>query len=750
MVEIRDLTVHTVETDLLTDSVIKEFMQSEIPYFVLLKQGKYDGVYIREYNTIVTDTVKCEWGGVKSLQSIRSYFFDYENRGKLLAIVDDEGYLQTFFAWNQRVEYDESYIESCKMEILNVLQKGYHVVLEDWDEYTAEYIHFLAQQEKFSNQIFLSGKNWELSFYYGKYKTLDKRRKEVLLNKKGIFYDTEEKEVYPLKSMKEPYLHKSIYFYLGLKSLHYDEAYLNAVRYLCTFHNRPDGFCKLGNWKGFQALLGRNVEDLEQITERSDVVIVVLESEMDEVKRYVREKQLVKYEKLFWPDVKQIENDVFQTWGTDALCHKLKQYLCWSDIRMLHKNRKNVDDIPGILSWEFNQEKTPEKYKVYMENVNKHVCLYSMDKLYEAPINMTSFWMLINLQEMLEKKKKVILYGIKSHYTNMWMQIMRMLGISFMIMDDEEAEEWNGYHVECISELAYLEKNNLLVVLNQPYQDFLRAREQLKVYGIFMESHNCISVYEQIDRIDRTDLMIDVCAGPFFGIPGEQGFPGYHLIGDKNGQSFKIMILGGSTSDSANYQYSSWPEELYYILRKQGKKAVIYSGGKAGFYSMQELSKVLRDAREIKPDIIISFSGVNDAGVAESSGRYVNGVNGTIIGYLKNKFEYWLDNEKMMQQEAERQNAKFYCFAQPIFYLNEKFRQYEVSKFFAMDFQNSPDVCSDWRQRVKEVKDYPWFIDVMDILDDNLEVFFDMCHVTTEGNRMIAQHVYEHIKDDIK
>lgn len=165
---------------------------------------------------------------------------------------------------------------------------------------------------------------------------------------------------------------------------------------------------------------------------------------------------------------------------------------------------------------------------------------------------------------------------------------------------------------------------------------------------------------------------------------------------------------------------------------------------------MQELSKVLRDAREIKPDMIISFSGLNDAGVSELSAGYVNGVNGIMSGYTNNKFEYWLDNEKMIWQEAERQNAKFYCFAQPIFYLNEKFRQYEVSKFFAIDFKNSPDICSDWRQRVKEVKGYPWFIDAMDILDDHLEVFFDMCHVTTEGNRIIAQHIYEYIKDDIR
>lgn len=579
---------------------------------------------------------------------------------------------------------------------------------------------------------------------------IEKRKKEILLNKEGIFYWTEEKEVYPLKRMKEIYYHKSVYFYFGLKSLNFDLAYINMIWFLCTFHNRPDGFYKLGRGKGFESLLGRKVENLEQFEGRPDVVIVILDDELDEVKKFVPEKQLVKYEKLFHTDVSMARNGLFQTWGTDEICSKIKKWLFWTDIQILYKNRKDIDDVPGILPWEYLNEKSPEKYAGYMKNVNKNALRYSVNKLYEAPINMSAYWVIINLQEMIEKKKQVVLYGIKSHYTNMWMQILRMLDVSFSIMDDNGNHEWNGYCVECVSELAFLDKSNMLVILNQPYEDFLHAAERIKVYSFSMENHNCISVYEQINRINRTDIMIDVCAGAFFGVSGVRGKSGYCLLGDNSNNSYKIITIGGSTSDSANYQYSSWPEELFQILKKQGKRVTIYSGGVAGFYSMQELSKVLRDAREIKPDMIISFSGVNDAGIAELSAGYVNGVNGAMSGYINNKFEYWLDNEKMMQQEAERQNAKFYCFAQPIFYLNEKFRQYEVSKFFAMDFENSPDICSDWRQRVKEVKGYPWFIDAMDILDDHLEVFFDMCHVTTEGNKIIAQYIYEHIKDDIR
>ena len=63
MVEILNLTIHTIEISQMTGSVMKDFMKSKIPYLVLQNQGKYAGVYIREYNQVITDAVKCEWGG---------------------------------------------------------------------------------------------------------------------------------------------------------------------------------------------------------------------------------------------------------------------------------------------------------------------------------------------------------------------------------------------------------------------------------------------------------------------------------------------------------------------------------------------------------------------------------------------------------------------------------------------------------------------------------------------------------------
>ena len=53
-------------------------------------------------------------------------------------------------------------------------------------------------------------------------------------------------------------------------------------------------------------------------------------------------------------------------------------------------------------------------------------------------------------------------------------------------------------------------------------------------------------------------------------------------------------------------------------------------------------------------------------------------------------------------------------------------------------------------KKVMDIKGYPWFVNLMDILEEHLEVFFDRSHITTEGNQIIAVHIYEHIKDDIK
>jgi lysophospholipase L1-like esterase len=84
----------------------------------------------------------------------------------------------------------------------------------------------------------------------------------------------------------------------------------------------------------------------------------------------------------------------------------------------------------------------------------------------------------------------------------------------------------------------------------------------------------------------------------------------YVVFGKINNTNKRIMILGGSTSDSTMFTHS-WAEELF-NLRKE-KNLTIYNGGVAGYSSTQELFKLIRDIGTIKPDLVIIYDGFNEA-----------------------------------------------------------------------------------------------------------------------------------------
>lgn len=90
------------------------------------------------------------------------------------------------------------------------------------------------------------------------------------------------------------------------------------------------------------------------------------------------------------------------------------------------------------------------------------------------------------------------------------------------------------------------------------------------------------------------------------------GFVVYKKQGQKIDRPV-ILALGGSTTDGVNFGHS-WPEHLARILSEKGLPGTVLNGGTGGYSTNQELLKLIRDGLTFKPDIIISFSGVNDRG----------------------------------------------------------------------------------------------------------------------------------------
>jgi hypothetical protein len=88
------------------------------------------------------------------------------------------------------------------------------------------------------------------------------------------------------------------------------------------------------------------------------------------------------------------------------------------------------------------------------------------------------------------------------------------------------------------------------------------------------------------------------------------GFAVYSKKGPTELDHPVILTMGGSTTDGARGS-GSWPEELSKLLATRGISATVVNGGTSGYSTNQELLKLVRDGLEFKPDIVISYSGVN-------------------------------------------------------------------------------------------------------------------------------------------
>lgn len=74
-----------------------------------------------------------------------------------------------------------------------------------------------------------------------------------------------------------------------------------------------------------------------------------------------------------------------------------------------------------------------------------------------------------------------------------------------------------------------------------------------------------------------------------------------------------ILALGGSTTDGIRAGHS-WPEELAKIMKEKRYSGTVINGGIGGYSTNQELLKFIRDGLELSPDVVISYSGINDRG----------------------------------------------------------------------------------------------------------------------------------------
>ena len=375
------------------------------------------------------------------------------------------------------------------------------------------------------------------------------------------------------------------------------------------------------------------------------------------------------------------------------------------------------------------------------------------------------FW--IVLMDFYEKKK-IILYGV-NEFTFQLIRLFELLEVQVAYCVDhvinQEKLEMQGQNIKYreIYELAYEDMSDKIVYV-------VKVEEKEK--GIENGDYTILeklglTFFKEIRIFDSSVFAIrNVRVEPDYGIKRDDlldytyiykkssyQYPGYIVLGDESKAKKRILILGGSTSDVGLYEsfIKSWPE----FLAEKMEDAVIFCGAVCAYDSKQELLKLLRDGKQIKPDTVISYSGFNDVSQTHTEGfpylrkRLTDQMQKQEVFGIKTastRAEEWIESENMMRIIANAYGAEFIGIFQPVL-SNKINKSFNEKVIYAWSKELSWMQLKDFEDYQKETQELicksPGLYDMTDLFqDETQEMFRDVCHLKEAGNRFLANAVY--------
>ncbi len=255
---------------------------------------------------------------------------------------------------------------------------------------------------------------------------------------------------------------------------------------------------------------------------------------------------------------------------------------------------------------------------------------------------------------------------------------------------------------------------------------------------------------------------------------------GFQIYGNiENEHAYRIMTLGGSTTDPTEGNNKSWPEQLYEGLRTDYPDIVVINGGLAGYASNMELLKLIRDGLRYKPDMLLTFDGFNDVNFScvcenypllhpyakktfdriEKNGNFAPDTLGLrspsrlVYGMAEQNADYeiYIRNLRMIHSIAEEFGMIHIGFLQPMFSIGKPIIDEESDSFYK-EITREYAYILDRMQLFKEnvalwLMQKEYMHDLTPIFDNKPHMYYDICHATDEGNAVIAQNIEIYVRE---
>lgn len=277
--------------------------------------------------------------------------------------------------------------------------------------------------------------------------------------------------------------------------------------------------------------------------------------------------------------------------------------------------------------------------------------------------------------------------------------------------------------------------------------------------GFSLEKHNYTSIHPEARKYKYAmNTVIDCLVG--HASRGNGKLQGYVVYGEEKRGCLKIMVLGGSTSTDGYYRTKSWVNLFFHKIERSGIEVVLYNGAACGYDIVQELLRLMRDGNIIKPDYVISMSGVNNTNrkmrtdnqfcvvdflnwikALDRECEYSSGINDNEVLY-----DFWNRNAKIMKMICELLGAKFYGFLQPINIGMKNAGLNEISMYEQDDCLSNTNI---FREKVMSEREHI-YTNLIDLFDKKENMYIDNCHYSNKANDIIANIVYDTLWTDIE
>lgn len=511
-----------------------------------------------------------------------------------------------------------------------------------------------------------------------------------------------------------------------------------------------------------ECLFNRPVCDIEEIERDSDTVLVAANG-------CVRTEISGRLEVFYYDELLRINSDLKRErviiYGTGAGATKIYKKLkenrisveafCVTDKRVdTHLNRPvlSVDELPVddehavVISAEIDTYKREMQYNLEKKGIKK---IYIQEYMPQDDLSYSAFVQSI-YKAILEKRKIYIYTEAVDENAKLMVETLKLYQV------DVEGYLYQGQSTDerimDVWELAYANIDTVFVIISETDKYRLQdACELLEDIGLSLGHFDYAGVkIPSYEYKNKRGAIADSLLGH-----SEYGEKiGFRVYGKENPDDIKIVVLGGSTSNDGTFRGTCWPKLLYQKLIGNGINVSVYNGAHCGNRVVEELLRLLRDVYVLKPDYVISMSGVNDSSNFPIENRfymehmrakeeqdfemeYFHGLQ-----LEESNFEFWCRMEKVMKAAAEAYGAEFLCYLQPM-----KFGKPDMSLFEECVHHDEKRDGYSFRERSSQNDFYK---NLMDLFDNKDDMFIDACHYSEEGKAVLADIVYKDIVGKMK